>query len=196
MFPLRNLLRPSLNRLPLSLRPAVRPLQLRPRLRPYSYAARPASLGDRIWFRPDGTPRSKIRGLVITALVWTGVSAITIFHLFAVAKQLQRVDRERYATAPLDTFGGALSYFEDLVDCCHFFTPKIRASIRRLAQFESAGELETRVHEITRGAAEAVHEIMSASEGEQSVTTESTVHPVLVLFEATRTLLQLLEKNR
>ncbi|KAJ7755361.1 hypothetical protein DFH07DRAFT_959475 [Mycena maculata] len=81
---------------------------------------------------------------------------------------IQRVDYDRYATVQLDDFGGALLYFEDLAGyLCHV---GVRPMFRCLGQLEDAeGELQTRIHDIARGAAETIHGILSASKGEEVV---------------------------
>ncbi|KAJ7810120.1 hypothetical protein B0H13DRAFT_547951 [Mycena leptocephala] len=114
MFPRRSVLRSPL-RQPLNsiARPSFRPLQ-----RPYSLPRpRPPSLGAKIWFRKDGTPRSKLRGLAITSLL--GFAAVV--SLATVGWQranetyicLQRVDSE-YATTDFSSFHAALQYFTNL----------------------------------------------------------------------------------
>ncbi|KAJ7512074.1 hypothetical protein B0H11DRAFT_1699041 [Mycena galericulata] len=206
MFPLRRLLRPA--RLP-SLRPAVRSPPLRPLQRSYYYAPRPASWGARIWFRADGTPRSKVRGLVITSLLaaalyatWNTLLVLEVLdyehYLLSTLVYIQRVDYD-YANAELDTFKGALTYFEEL--CGYFCQGNVRpemlaAFFRDLAQFEGADaeggeDLGAMVHALARDAAEAVHEILAASKGADAI--ETAAHVICIVDDAMLALIELTE---
>ncbi|CAK5272891.1 unnamed protein product, partial [Mycena citricolor] len=73
----------------------------------YTYPSRPASLGARIWFRPDGTPRSKLKGIAIATLfgaalysTWTTLLLLEDLAyenaLMAALIHIQRVDYELF----------------------------------------------------------------------------------------------------
>ncbi|KAJ7755369.1 hypothetical protein DFH07DRAFT_743240 [Mycena maculata] len=207
MFPLRSLLRPSLNRLT-SLRPAVRPPQSRPSLlRTYYYPARPASWGAQIWFRADGTPRSKLRGLVLTSLLagalyatWSTLLVVEALdyerYLLTALVHIQRVDYD-YTTAPLDGFAGALAYFADLAGyfCLGDVRPETLAAffadLAQLAPGEGGEGLGARVHDLVRSAAEAVHGILAASKGADAA--ETAVLVIGIVDDAMLTLIELVE---
>ncbi|KAJ7755366.1 hypothetical protein DFH07DRAFT_822041 [Mycena maculata] len=199
-------LRPSLNRLP-SLRPAVRSSQPRPGLRACFYAPPPGPGNARVWLRSDGTPRSRIAGLVTKALALTCAAEAYLLYLtlpvvpvdfernlLTSFVHIQRVDYDRYATAQLDDFGGALSYLENLTKHLRYVgVPgqlNSAAVFRRLAQEDAEDELRTRVHEIARGAAEAVHGILSASKDDEAAKTAGLA--VNTVLAAMLTLLKVL----
>ncbi|KAJ7484765.1 hypothetical protein FB451DRAFT_1025467 [Mycena latifolia] len=199
MFPLRTFLRST--RLQ-TLRPASRPSPFRTSLqRPYYIQTpRPSTLGARIWFRADGTPRSKLRGLVLTSLLsglayatWTTllvVEALDYEHyLLSTLVYIQRIDYD-YATVSFADFDAALAYFEEL---CGYFgqgdVPQdmIAAFFRDLAVF---GAREV-VHGIVRDAAGAVHDVLAQSKGTDA--TETAVLVINLVDDAMLALIQLAE---
>ncbi|KAJ7336262.1 hypothetical protein DFH08DRAFT_749341 [Mycena albidolilacea] len=121
MNPLRSVLR-STPRLRPPPRPAFRPFQARPY---YVQTARPATWSARLWFRADGTPRSKIRGLVITSVLsglvyatWSTllvVEALDYEHyLLSTLVHIQRVDYD-YSTVPFTTsYTASVKYFAEM----------------------------------------------------------------------------------
>ncbi|KAJ7151149.1 hypothetical protein C8R46DRAFT_1123421 [Mycena filopes] len=204
MLPLRSFLRSS-TRLS-SFRPAARP-SFRPQQRPYylfNNTPRPTSLGARIWFRRDGTPRSKIRGLVITSLLsgliyttWNTllvVEALDYEHyLLSTLVYIQRVDYDYPALK--EGFKESLAYFADL--CAYFCqgddVPQemVDSFFRDVAAFEADPTLCDTVHAIMRDASAAVHDILVQSKGTDP--TETAVLVVNVVDEAMMQLIELTE---
>ncbi|KAJ7145332.1 hypothetical protein C8R43DRAFT_926778 [Mycena crocata] len=203
MLPLRSFLRPTRFS---SLRSAVRPTPSRPFLQRsvYLFNPRPVSLGARIWFKPDGTPRSKIRGLVITSIVsgllyatWSTllvVEALDYEHyLLSTLVHIQRTDYD-YSTVTFASFREALAYFAEL--CAYFgqgdIPPEMLAAFfRDVASWEGDAALGERVHGIVRAAAEAVHDILTQSKGADA--TETAVLVINVVDEAMLGIIELAE---
>ncbi|KAJ7637156.1 hypothetical protein FB45DRAFT_742359 [Roridomyces roridus] len=184
MLPLRTLLRPT----------RIQPLRQafsRTLQRPYYYS-RPATLGARIWYRPDGTPRSKIRGLVTATLAsmalyvtWNTLLVVEELdyerYLLGTLVYIQRVDYDAYPTRDeLDTFNGALTYFEEL--CGYFLQGDVRpemleAFFHDLFHLGDEGvegdlvQLRERIHGLVRTAAEAVHTLLATSKGTDPIET-------------------------
>ncbi|KAJ6571697.1 hypothetical protein B0H19DRAFT_1130778 [Mycena capillaripes] len=190
MIPLRHVLRSSL-RLQ-SLRPALRPA-FRPPQRPYyMQTPRPTTLGAKIWFRADGTPRSKIRGLVITSLLsgllyatWQTllvVEALDYEHyLLSVLVHIQRVDYD-YSTIAFDSYRGALAYFAEV--CAYLGQGDVPPEMLDtffddVIAFEQDAERREAAHAIVRDAAEAVHEILARSKGRDAAETAALVVDVV-----------------
>ncbi|KAF7323875.1 hypothetical protein MKEN_00608900 [Mycena kentingensis (nom. inval.)] len=196
-------------------------IQLRPRpalsnFRPPAYTRRSyyiqpeptrpvaASWAARLWFRRDGTPRSKLRGLVFTTILsaflyatWSTllvVEALDYEHyLLSTLVYIQRVDYD-YTTVPIDEFPSALAYFADL---CGYFalgesnvTPVMLAAffadVQRLADGEEG--LREKIHAILREAAGAVHDVLAQSKGTDAVETAvaaiNTLDAAMVLLIA------------
>ncbi|KAJ7695443.1 hypothetical protein B0H17DRAFT_1055904 [Mycena rosella] len=199
MFPLRSFLRPTRFQ---ALRPAARLQPFRtPLQRPYYIQTpRPSSLGARIMFRPDGTRRSKLRGLILTSLLaglgyatWATllvVEALDYEHyLLSTLVYIQRVDYD-YATVSFADFGAALAYFEEL---CGYFgqgdvSPEmVDAFFRDVATFAARDV----VHAIVRDAAGAVHDVLAQSKGADA--TETAVLVINLVDDAMMALIQLAE---
>ncbi|KAF7350421.1 hypothetical protein MVEN_01347100 [Mycena venus] len=123
MIPLRSVVLRSTPRL--ALRPPARPAFLPLQARQYYVHTRPATWSSRIWYRADGTPRSKVRGLVITSVLsgllyatWTTllvVEALDYEHyLLSTLVHIQRVDYD-YSTVPFATsYAASVEYFADM----------------------------------------------------------------------------------
>ncbi|KAJ6590614.1 hypothetical protein DFH09DRAFT_908225 [Mycena vulgaris] len=196
MFPLRNFLRSTRFQ---ALRPAARPL--RPFQRQYYIQTpRPASLGAKLWFRADGTPRSKVRGIIITSILsgllyatWTTllvVEALDYEHyLLSTLVYIQRVDYD-YATVSFANFRGALEYFAEL---CGYFgqgdvSPEMLANFFRDVAAYADHDV---VHAIVRDAAGAVHDVLAQSKGADP--TETAVVVINLVDDAMMALIQLAE---
>ncbi|KAJ7057845.1 hypothetical protein C8F01DRAFT_991558 [Mycena amicta] len=180
--------------------PFRRALQLRPRIslphparpsiqthrRPYLvYSPRPATWSARLWYRLDGSPRSKIRGLVFSALsflslslkVWSTllvVEALDYEHyLLSTLVYIQRVDYE-YLSVPFSDLPRALAYFEELVG---YFVqgdvpPEMLAAFfQDLGLLAESSGMHEKIHTIIRESAGAVHELLLERKGEHPVDT-------------------------
>ncbi|KAK7046647.1 hypothetical protein R3P38DRAFT_2874963 [Favolaschia claudopus] len=122
MLPLRSVLRSTPRtacQRPIS---RLRPLQLR---NYYVPTARSSTWSARVWYRADGTPRSKVRGLVIATILsgllyatWSTllvVEALDYEHyLLSTLVHIQRVDYD-YSTIPFATsYAASVQYFADM----------------------------------------------------------------------------------
>ncbi|KAJ7096753.1 hypothetical protein B0H15DRAFT_773949 [Mycena belliarum] len=183
-------------------RPASTPFPFRPSLRRpyYVQTARPATLGARIWFRPDGTPRSKLRGLILTSVLsglayatWLTLSVVEALdyehYLLSTLVYIQRVDYD-YATVSFADFDAALTFFEEL---CGYFgqgdiPPEMVESFFR--DLAATNERDI-VHNIVRDAAGAVHDVLAQSK--HADPTETAVQVIVLVDDAMLALIQLVE---
>ncbi|KAF7350425.1 hypothetical protein MVEN_01347500 [Mycena venus] len=172
MIPL-SVLRPTprLTSLGLAFRPSSFCLQMRH----YAHKARPATWGARVWFRSDGTPRSKVRGLVITSIIF-GLLYVTQDRARSQAQSLlarvRCVDDEEYAQVDFSSYCAASDYFD-----------KLCASLSLSVEFYSFPEDAKRreeAHTLVREAAEKVHAILAESDDALDPITANRVVPVLL----------------
>ncbi|KXN86005.1 hypothetical protein AN958_10615 [Leucoagaricus sp. SymC.cos] len=92
-------------------RPTPR-LLYRPLVEPYTWRAR-------MWYRPDGTPRSKWKAATafsIFVLINSLQEAVDEIYLLSLLVQVQRVDA-KYPLYDLSKSSDVLSYFSDIVHC-------------------------------------------------------------------------------
>ncbi|KAJ7353281.1 hypothetical protein DFH08DRAFT_856423 [Mycena albidolilacea] len=201
MIPLRSVLLRSPLRLT-SLRPAARPSPFRfLQARPYSPQTQRSSLGARIFFRADGTRRSKLRGLLIAGILLS-VPAYWAYHYNA---QLQRavhaglarvrsVDAH-YAGTEFGDYQAALAYF---VELSAILVPYIAfkegwadaeprgnvdARFAELVALDQSGDPEklAKAHAVTRKVARRVHEVLARGEPESAMDETRTATRVVVL---------------
>ncbi|KAJ6499515.1 hypothetical protein C8R47DRAFT_971414 [Mycena vitilis] len=186
------------------LRPAARPSFRAPQRSYYLHTPRPPTLGAKIWFRADGTPRSKVRGLVITSLLsgllyatWQTllvVEALDYEHyLLSTLVHIQRVDYD-YAAVALDSYRGALDYFADM--CAYLGQGDVPPEMLDtffgdVVAFEHDTQRRDAAHAIVRDAAEAVHGILAGSKGRDA--TETAARVVDVVDRAMLDLIELAE---
>ncbi|KAJ7237300.1 hypothetical protein B0H12DRAFT_1026412 [Mycena haematopus] len=183
MISLRRVLH-SAPRLRSATRPAFRPFQARP----YYVQPRPPTWSARIWFRADGTPRSKVRGLVITSVLsgllyatWSTllvVEALDYEHyLLSTLVHIQRVDYD-YSTIPFaQSYVASVRYFEEM--CAYLIYRDGDVSPEMLERFFADDQRRTRAHLLITAAAATVHDILARSKGAEPAETAALVLDVM-----------------
>ncbi|KAF8189833.1 hypothetical protein K438DRAFT_1529247, partial [Mycena galopus ATCC 62051] len=162
---------------------------------------RPATWSARIWFRADGTPRSKVRGLVITSVLsgllyatWSTllvVEALDYEHyLLSTLVHIQRVDYD-YSTVPFaHSYAASVEYFEEM--CAYLAHREGDVSPEMLERFfADKGHRRTRAHLLITAAAATVHDIIARSKGADPAETAAIV--LDVMDQALMELLELAE---
>ncbi|KAF7289903.1 hypothetical protein MIND_01365200 [Mycena indigotica] len=156
-----------------------------PTARPYFiYTTPPTTWSARLWYRKDGSPRSKIRGLVIASILGAGlyatystllvVEALDYEHyLLSTLVYIQRVDYD-FHSIPISQFAPTLDYFQDLVG--YFIQGDVPpemlvAFFQDLAFLAQSSETQEKIHNIVREAAQAVHNLLVDRKGEHPVET-------------------------
>ncbi|KAJ6631114.1 hypothetical protein B0H10DRAFT_1980898 [Mycena sp. CBHHK59/15] len=191
MLPLRSVLR----RTPWATRYPSGPVLLRhapsrvSQRASYHLPTHPPTLGARIWFRPDGTPRSKLRGLVATlslsGLLYATYSTLLIVealdyehYLLATLVHIQRVDAD-LAGVPLDDPAAVLAHFAALTE--YFSAGGVPPALLQGFFLDLAARVPLReeVHAIVRDAAVEVHEIIEGSRGADATETAALVIAVV-----------------
>ncbi|EDR04413.1 uncharacterized protein LACBIDRAFT_304683 [Laccaria bicolor S238N-H82] len=145
-----------------------------------SFSARPAGLASKFFFRKDGTPRSKVKGLVIGAAAFSTLTLmyamLDLIHeydqtnyLLTCLIHIQRADGDFGAVDLLEP-SAALSYFREL---CSSFTDvppdvidNFFQDVTRLVR--SQGEPAVKAHTVLREVSEKVHEILVKSKGAEA----------------------------
>ncbi|KAJ7216590.1 hypothetical protein GGX14DRAFT_605359 [Mycena pura] len=163
MIPLRGALHSNLRLT--SLRSAFRPGPFRLQTRQYLHTSRPSIWTEKIWFRADGAPRSKARGLAITlGCLYVGWqtsnepaseeslanTALTAEKISATLMALQRIDSEEYASVDFSRYPASLDYFARLYQTFHdkLRKPKPRQHNRffaKLASLDSSEDAKRRI---------------------------------------------------
>ncbi|KAJ7627550.1 hypothetical protein DFH06DRAFT_1480886 [Mycena polygramma] len=196
----------------------ARPLLSSPQLRPYyNHSPRP-SFPARLFFRADGTSRSRGPGLVIplslmllSVLAYTNRPTTSIDLdsfiqsdearlLLSVLADIQRVD-EDYTNVPFDSYRSSMDYFVQLYTCVDIFShipPEHNALILHHAMLsESHAELREPIHAMFRDAAENVHNILASRQDMDTVlaTLETALNLQLCLSRAYGELIRLLHED-
>ncbi|KAF7300679.1 hypothetical protein HMN09_00953600 [Mycena chlorophos] len=152
----------------------------------YPTQTRPQTLSGWVWYRRDGTPRSKLKGLVFGSLLLGGlyatwstllvVEALDYEHyLLSTLVYIQRVDYE-FNSVSLSDVNSTLTYFEELVG--YFVQPDgdvssemLRAFFADLAMLAESPEQRERIHGIITAGASGVHDLLLARKGAHAVDT-------------------------
>ncbi|KAF8640398.1 hypothetical protein AX17_000067 [Amanita inopinata Kibby_2008] len=164
-----------------------------------SFSARPNSLAAKIWFRKDGTPRSKWKGIAHASLlifaVYTAYTTLVVISEFGNVNALlhilvlvQRADLE-YSSADLSTPQGALSYFRDVCRALDDAGPdELAAFFGSLDIFINSNkyspEAVVEVHSLLRETCESVHATLRFSRDKDAE-----------VFEVAKDVLKILEKQ-
>ncbi|KAJ7353244.1 hypothetical protein DFH08DRAFT_856321 [Mycena albidolilacea] len=197
MIPLRSVLMRSPLRLT-SLRTAARPSPFRfLQARPYSPQTQRSSLDARIFFRADGTRRSKLRGLLITGIRANVTPPAVLSVQRAVHAGLARVRSvdAHYAGTDFGDYQAALAYFVELsailVPYIAFkegwadAEPRANVDARfaELAALDQSGDPEklAKAHAVTREVARRVHEVLARGDSESAMDETRTATRVVVL---------------
>ncbi|PFH48110.1 hypothetical protein AMATHDRAFT_66206 [Amanita thiersii Skay4041] len=157
---------------------------------PASVATRPNTLGARVWFRKDGTPRSKWKGVAYSSLIfctlYIGYAMLVLIqeldsanNMYAILVHIQRADID-FSTANLSTPKGALAYFRQLCESFEgipegvldTFTDNIAIFLSSEVYDESA---KAEIHRILREGCEGVHTILQESRKKDALVTAAEV---------------------
>ncbi|KAK0185005.1 hypothetical protein F5146DRAFT_1073066 [Armillaria mellea] len=137
------------------------------------------TVSRRLFYRKDGTPRSKKRGLFIATSAATAVVLLSAFEKLFVVLEFQsvvawsfvqcfRVDKERYASQDFSDYKSTVEYFHDLVLVLLVNHHEVDQAVVNLAFEKIAlweGERREKVHEAFRSAAEEIHNLLAGGEG-------------------------------
>ncbi|KAI3595828.1 nfx1-type zinc finger-containing protein 1 [Moniliophthora roreri] len=135
-------------------------------------------ISQKIWYRKDGTPRSKIRGLIITLLasgfILVSTAALDVMQdledltfQFASMLQVQRVDFEEFNQVDFEDFKHTATYFSNL--CTPFLvTPQyaeedaVKEFFNNLKDFSFINDagLKDKLQATMKSAAQDVHELL------------------------------------
>ncbi|KAF9461931.1 hypothetical protein BDZ94DRAFT_1283301 [Collybia nuda] len=158
---------------------------------------RPTTFSGRVWYRSDGTPRSRLKGLLVATLaggtLYTMYAMLALIDEFDTANYLlsclihiQRADAD-LSSVDLSDERSTLAHFRSL--CASFGDiPQhmIDDFFDDVAQLLGSSTQE--VHKILREVSEAVHEILVRSKGRDPWETATEV-----IYRLDETIMQLVE---
>ncbi|KAK0457307.1 uncharacterized protein EV420DRAFT_518664 [Desarmillaria tabescens] len=136
------------------------------------------SFTRRLFYRKDGTPRSKKRGVFIAIGAATVVVLLSAFEKLFVVLEFQsvvawsfvqcfRVDKEKYASQDFSDYKSTVEYFRDLVLVLLVNHHEVDQAVVNLAFEKIAlweGEQREKVHGAFRRAAEDIHNLLAGGE--------------------------------
>ncbi|KAK7046637.1 hypothetical protein R3P38DRAFT_2874899 [Favolaschia claudopus] len=185
--------------------------------RSYSLPSLRRPWSSRIWYRADGTPRSKVRGLLTTSLIisvlWSYATTkrlqfISAFHsVVSALVRVQRVDTDAYASVDFTSYQSSLDYFHRLFNQEAQLISKDKADVHqkffaRLAALNDNSSpshdptKRDRAHAIVVEAAQQVHALLIEAKFEHSSegrVTASAFQILAVVFGAARQLTTIVE---
>ncbi|TFK69893.1 hypothetical protein BDN72DRAFT_767355 [Pluteus cervinus] len=141
-------------------------------------------MGAKLWFRKDGSPRSKIKGLFIAA--FAGASIYTFYAMMLLVEEfdtanyllnslvhIQRADVD-LASVDLTDSLSVTSYFRSLCSSFDDIPPRMIEDFFREVSHLTGGSAES-AHRIMRDASEDIHKILMRSKGKDPWFTGSEV---------------------
>ncbi|KAF7349297.1 hypothetical protein MSAN_01719200 [Mycena sanguinolenta] len=162
---------------------------------------RPPTWTTRIWFRPNGTPRRFVLGLVFTSLLsgtfytrWTihrDLHHLGIMqdHVSSLVR-IQCVDSAEYARVNFSSYKDALNYFDHLFVFCKHIQALKSVDIVLAGSLLEHTQKQDEAHAIMRDAAESVHKLIA--EGRHEPHPAKTGRRVMVaLLDAAQDLIRL-----
>ncbi|KAG7100187.1 hypothetical protein E1B28_001964 [Marasmius oreades] len=153
-------------------------------LRPFHSTSRPlqsslsSRISQRVWYRKDGTSRSKVRGAIYTLIgsvaVLTGIAALEVMEdlqelvlQLAAMLQVQRVDFEEYSTIDFSDYRQTTQYFESLakpflITAQYSDEASVALFFKHVLEMDdaTAAVVKERIHSCMKATAEQVHELL------------------------------------